>query len=420
MIHQELSLVPGLTVAENIFLGAEPSSHGVVRRDRMRIDARTALTALGEDIDPDARVGTLPLARREMVEIAKAIAAAPLRILILDEPTAILSARETDTLFARIAALKVAGVGIVYCSHRLDEIAALADEITVLRDGRRVAHGPARAMSRDQMIRLMVGREVRRRGATNRAGAVEEAREMLRVEHLETSAVHDASFVIGGGEIVALVGLVGAGRTELARAIIGADQRDGGAIAVDGRAVAPRTPGEAVLAGMAYVSEDRRAGALIPLGSVRHNITLARLRAFTRGRLLPVVDNTRERGAAARWVDALRIKIDDLDQPVLRLSGGNQQKIVLARWLMQEGPPLRVLIVDEPTRGVDAVAREEIHSVLRDLALRGVAVLAITSDLEEAFALSDRLLVMREGRITGTVTTRDATAADIAALMVPA
>ncbi len=421
MIHQELSLVPALSVAENIFLGVEPSTCGVVRRDRMRGDAHAVLSVLGEAIDPDARVGMLSLARREMVEIARALAAA-LRILILDEPTAILSARETDALFAQIARLKESGVGVVYCSHRLDEIALLADEITVLRDGVRVAHGPARAMSRDEMIRLMVGRTLQTRAPVPdaRATAVTAAPDVLRVVGLDTPVVHDASVAIRGGEIVALVGLVGAGRTELARAIVGADRRHGGQILVDGRAVAPRTPGEAMRAGIAYVSEDRKAGALIPLASVCHNITLARLRSFARGRLVPVLDRTRERTAAGTWVAALRIKVRDLDQPVDRLSGGNQQKIVLARWLMEEGPPLRVLIVDEPTRGVDAGAREEIHSVLRGLAARGTAVLAITSDLEEAFALSDRLLVMREGHITGTLATRDATATDVAALMVPA
>ena len=421
MIHQELSLVPGLSVAENIFLGAEPSQYGVVKRDRMRGDARAVLTTLGEDIDPDVRVGTLSLARREMVEIAKALAA-PVDVLILNEPTAILSARETDALFAQIAALRQSGVGVVYCSHRLEEIAQLADEITVLRDGVRVAHGPARAMSRGEMIRLMVGRAVQARPMLREpAGeATVAAPEVLRVDRLDTSVVHGASFAIRGGEIVALVGLVGAGRTELARAIIGADRREGGAVSVDGRLVSPKTPGEAVRAGIAYVSEDRKAGGLIPQASVRHNITLARLRSFARGRLLPIIDRARERAAAVTWVDALRIRIRDLEQSVDRLSGGNQQKIVLARWLMQEGPPLRVLIIDEPTRGVDAGAREEIHSVLRDLAARGAAVLAITSDLEEAFALSERLLVMREGRIAGALDTRGTTPTQVAALMVPA
>jgi ribose transport system ATP-binding protein len=420
MIHQELSLVPGLSVAENIFLGAEPSQYGVVSRDRMRRDARAVLTRLGEDIDPDVRVGTLSLARREMVEIAKALAS-PVDVLILDEPTAILSARETDALFRQIATLRQSGVGVVYCSHRLDEIGQLADEITVLRDGVRVAHGPARAMSRGEMIRLMVGRAVQTRPVPRESSRETPvaAPDILRVDRLDTSVVRGASFAIRAGEIVALVGLVGAGRTELARAIIGADHRQAGAISVDGRLVSPRTPGEAVRAGIAYVSEDRKAGALIPLASVRHNITLARLRSFARGRLLPILDQTRERAVAATWVDALRIRIRDLEQSVDRLSGGNQQKIVLARWLMQEGPPLRVLIVDEPTRGVDAGAREEIHSVLRDLAARGAAVLAITSDLEEAFAFSDRLLVMREGRITGALETRGATPAQVAALMVP-
>jgi len=454
MIHQELSLVPALSVAENIFLGAEPSKHGILDRTAIRTDARAVLAALGEDIDPDVAVGTLSLARREMVEIAKAVAApglasrqrvspradgragasrdagtgrAPvdatgLRVLILDEPTAILSARETEALFARITALAKAGVGVVYCSHRLEEIDALADEVTVLRDGQRVAHGPARQLSRDALIRLMVGRTVqavpRATPATPVPGAL--APDTLRVEGLTTPVVHDVSLTVGAGEIVALVGLVGAGRTELARAIIAADRRIKGEVTVDGVRANPKTPREAVQAGIAYVSEDRKTSALIPQGSVRVNMTLARLGSFARGRLVPVIDRARERSVVARWADSLRIRAGDLGQPIGRLSGGNQQKVVLARWLIEGDRPLRVLIVDEPTRGVDVGARADIYALLRDLASKGTGVLAITSDLEEALAIADRLLVMREGRIVGSLSGAACTATQVAAMMVPA
>jgi ABC-type sugar transport system ATPase subunit len=420
MIHQELSLVPGLSVAENIFLGAEPTKRGILDRRRMRDDARALLSGLGEALDPDAAVMTLPLARRELVEIAKALAhAARLRVLILDEPTAILSARETEALFARIAMLRAASVGIVYCSHRLEEIGRIADDVTVLRDGVCVAHGSIDSLSRDAILALMVDRARERALAAHARGAEQPSQsEALRVEGVETSALHDVSMSVRRGEIVALVGLVGAGRTELARVIIGADRRRRGCIVVDGRPIHPRSPRDAAAAGVAYVSEDRVAGALVLEASVQVNMTLARLWSFARSRIVPVVDRARERSAVAAWIAALRIKTTGVDQPVRRLSGGNQQKVVLARWLIGT-EPLRVLIVDEPTRGVDAAARADIHAALRELAAKGTAVLAITSDLVEAFALADRLLVMREGRITGSLRTDATTPPRVAALMVP-
>ncbi len=445
MIHQELSLVPSLTVADNMFLGAEASRGGILDRKRMRADARAVLAALGEDTDPDARVDTLSLAKREIIEIAKALAApsggrgsdqpatprknggvdrpaigtGTLRVLILDEPTAILSMRETEVLFSQLASLKRAGVAIVYCSHRLEEIAVIADEVTILRDGVRVARGPVSEMTRDRIVALMVDRGDSAPRSKVPSVTQEAGPDALRVEGLVTEVVHEATFTVRGGEIVGLVGLVGAGRTELARAIIGADRRQRGGIFVDGQRIDPTSPRDAARSGLAYVSEDRKAGGLIPEASVQFNLTLVRLRAFARGAAWPVIDRVRERSVAAAWVDALRIKIRDLDQSVNRLSGGNQQKIVLARYLIRAGPPVRVLIVDEPTRGVDAGARADIHVVLRQLAASGTAVLVITSDLEEAFAVADRLLVMREGRIGGTLSVADATPARVAALMVP-
>jgi ribose transport system ATP-binding protein len=450
MIHQELSLVPGLSVADNIFLGVEPSTGGVLHRGRVRANARTVLAALGEDIDPDVRVEALSLAKREIVEIAKALAAptvaagpdhpspddpsadrgrsvdhpaietGTLRVLILDEPTAILSSRETEALFSRLASLKRAGVGIVYCSHRLEEIALIADDVTVLRDGVCVAHGPAAEMNRKRMVALMVDRGGSLPATTMASPVMQPTGpDALRVEGLETAGVHHATLTVRGGEIVGLVGLVGAGRTELARAIVGADRRWRGDVFIDGQRVDLSSPRDAARSGVVYVSEDRKAGGLIPDGSVLLNLTLARLRSFARRPAWPVIDRMRERAVADKWVEALRIKIRDLDQSVSRLSGGNQQKIVLARWMIREGKPLRVLIVDEPTRGVDAAARADIHVVLRQIASSGTAVLAITSDLEEAFAVADRLLVMREGRIAGASLVADATPARIAALMVP-
>jgi ABC-type sugar transport system ATPase subunit len=423
MIHQELSLVPDLSVAENIVLGSEPTRFGILDRTLMRRRARDVLATLGEDIDPDDVVGRLSLARREMVEIAKAIAASEavgrLRVLILDEPTAILSARETDALFARIRALAASGVGVVYCSHRLEEIGAVADEVTVLRDGTHVGHGPTAEFTRDTLVQLMVGRPISR-ARRREAPAGRAPVEVLRVEGLSTPAVHDVSFSVGAGEIICLVGLVGAGRTELARAVIGADRRTSGEVMIDGTRLQPTSPRDAVRAGIGFVPEDRAHSALVARGSVRTNMTLARLLTFAHGPLVPVIDRERERDVAVSWVESLRIKVDNLEAPVTRLSGGNQQKVILARWLIEGAHPLRVLIVDEPTRGVDVGARADIYSVLRDLASRGTAILAITSDLEEALAIAERVLVMREGRIVGSLSGAARTAGDVAALMVPA
>ena len=420
MIHQELSLVPGLSVAENIFLGREPCRRGVLDREAMRSGAASILALLGEEVSPDTPVGNLSLARRGMVEIAKALAdtGTPLRVLILDEPTAILSARETAALFARIAGLSASGVSVVYCSHRLEEVAALADTVTILRDGERVACGAIGEMSRDTVIRLMVGRAV---GSVARGAprVAETPRSALRAVAVTTRVVREVSFSVGTGEVVALVGLVGAGRTELARAMVGADRRLAGHVLVDEVPVDPSSPRAAAAAGIAYVSEDRRGGAIVPHGDGRSNMILARLRSFSGGRWLRVVNRARERLVTDRWAARLRIT-GNLDAPVVRLSGGNQQKVVLARWLIPGKLPLRALIVDEPTRGVDVGARVDIYAALRDLASEGTAILVITSDLDEALAIGDRLLVMREGRLVGALTGADRTATQAAALMVPA
>ena len=423
MIQQELSLVPALSVAENIALGREPAHWGVVDRLALRESAQRLLGELGEAIDPDAPVESLALAHRQMVEIAKALAAdgrAPLRILILDEPTAILSGRETDALFARIGALRAAGVAVLYCSHRLEEIERIADEVTILRDGERVGGGLASAMPRDVLIPLMVGRALGSEQWRGEApGAAAPA--VLTVSGLSTApdagspAVRDATFALRAGEVVGVVGLVGAGRSTLARALMGAVRRTAGTVVLDGREFEPHSPRDAIRAGVGFVPEDRKASALIPQASVRMNTTLAHLGTFARR---GVVDRARERGATRQWMETLAIVAPSTEAIVARLSGGNQQKVVLARWLVPGQTPLKLLIVDEPTRGVDVGARGEIYTVLRTLAREGSAVLVITSDLAEALALCDRLLVMRAGRIVGEIAGDARTAEDVAALMV--
>jgi ABC-type sugar transport system ATPase subunit len=460
MIQQELSLVPALSVAENIQLGAEPSRYGVIDRRQMRSRARMALGDLGVDLDPDMPLERLSLAERQMVEIAKALSTggSGLMALILDEPTAILSAHESDILLRRVGALKAQGLAILYCSHRLEEIERVADQVTVLRDGARVALAAVRELPRERLIPLMVGRKLERQSwRAARAGDSEpHGPALLRVDRLSTvsrrrrafsplasgvdgrqggqggqagrprstsgsSAVIDASFELSAGEIVGLLGLVGAGRTELAMALIGAVPSTSGSMTLAGSPHRPRGPRDAERAGVALLPEDRKASALIMHESVRMNMTLGRLHSLTRGGWAKgIVDRPRERAVAERWTGTLGIKTPSVETPVERLSGGNQQKVALARWLIPGDAPLKVLILDEPTRGVDVGARAEIYDSLRDLASGGAGVLVVTSDLIEALSLCDRLLIMREGRLVGELTGADRTAERAAALMVPA
>ncbi len=442
MIQQELSLVPALTVAENILLGAEPSRRGVIDRRQMRARAGQVLQELRADLDPAIPADRLSLAQRQMVEIAKALAAdrhSVLRVLILDEPTAILSAHETDALLERVAVLKGQGIAILYCSHRLEEIDRIADHVTVLRDGAKVAAGATRDLPRERLIPLMVGRTLERQ-SWRAPDSRERGPVVLTVDRLSTDsggsgrrrrpasparavtagspAVTDASFALHSGEIVGLVGLVGAGRSELALALIGAVPQTGGAMTLDGAPHRPRSPHDAERAGIALLPEDRKVSALIVHQSLRVNMTLARLRSLTRRGI--IIDRPRERAVTERWMAALHIRAQSIEMPVLRLSGGNQQKVVLARWLIQGKGPLKVLILDEPTQGVDVGARAEIYDSLRDLAAAGAAILVVTSDLAEALALCDRLLIMREGRLVGELTGDARSAERAAALMVPA
>jgi ABC-type sugar transport system ATPase subunit len=400
MVHQELSLVPALSVTENVLLGAESP------RKTMRQRALAALARIGSGIDPDVRVETLSLADQQMVEIAKALASADTRVLILDEPTAILSPRECDALFACIKQLTrpgqtspgqaspgqaSPGLAVLYCTHRLEEVARVADTVTVLRDGRVIASGPVAEMPRDVIVRHMVGRDVARAARTrNSPGPV-----ALAVRDLSSGFVREVTFEVRYGEIVGFVGLVGAGRTELVRAIIGAAPIDGGAMMLEGRPFRARRPADAIRHGFGFVPEDRKGAGLIMHERVRVNTTLARLASFARW---TIVDRRRERQVTREWIDRLHIKAQSTEMPVDRLSGGNQQKVVLTRWLLGE---LKVLIVDEPTRGVDVGARAEIYRILIELAQSGAAVIVVTSDLPEAAELCDRLLVMREGRLVG-------------------
>jgi ABC-type sugar transport system ATPase subunit len=402
-IYQQPSLFPHLSVAENIAIARERG--GLWRRVRWpdwRAKARDVLARLDVAIDPDRLVGTLTMPEQQVVEIAKALAT-DARIVIMDEPTASLSGREVGRLLAIVARLRAEGAGIVYISHRLDEIFTVADRITVLRDGEAVATRGAAQVDRGELIRLMVGRDLsvvypRRSGQPGRVA--------LEVANLSSAAsgLHDVSLEVRSGEIVGIAGLVGSGRTELAETLFGLRHADAGTMHVDGAAVRIERPDEAMAHGIAYVPEDRRQhGVVLPM-SVAANTTLASLGRIARN---GIVDAGAERAAAERAVRELGVKTASVEAPVESLSGGNQQKVALARWLTIDP---RILILDEPTQGVDVGAKAEIHAIINRLADRGAAVVMISSELEEVLALSDRVAVMRDGTIAGVLARADATA----------
>jgi ribose transport system ATP-binding protein len=401
IIYQELTLVPGLSAAENVFLGREPRRlPGVVDHARMRADAGRLLERLGAAFPAATPVGALGLAQRQLVEIAKALSL-DARVLVMDEPTSALSEPETRALFAVIRALAARGVAVVYISHRLDEIFEIGDRVTVLRDGRHVATHALRAVDRRRLVREMADRDVEAPAprASGRRGD-----ELLRVEGLSRRGVlHDVSLAVHAGEIVGLAGLLGAGRTELARAVFGLDRPERGRILVRGRARRIRSPRDAIRAGIGLAPEDRKGSGLVLGRSVRDNIALAVLARLSR---LGVVRRAAERALAERYVRELRIRTPGVEQPVLHLSGGNQQKVVLAKWLACR---VDVLFLDEPTRGIDVVAKEELYQLVGRLAAEGVGIVLISSELPELVGLCDRVLVLRRGRVAGEFARGEAT-----------
>jgi ABC-type sugar transport system ATPase subunit len=400
IIHQELALAPNLTVAENLFLGREPTRFGFVRRGTMRSESRKLLAELGlsNHLPIDALVGALGTARRQLVEIARALTAS-LRILVLDEPTASLSRVEADILMTRLRLLRARGVGIVLISHRLDEVAAIADRVTVLRDGKTVGTGPSTGVQTD-WVRLMVGRDVTRfyPAPTSTPGEV-----VLRLQNLHAPGVNGASFELRRGEILGFAGLVGAGRTELAIALIGLARATSGTVEIDGRAISIRNPAEARREGIVLVPEDRKRSALVLPRSIAFNATWPWTDRWIRG-IRP--DSVRRAAIARKVIEEFEVRARSLDQPVRTLSGGNQQKVVVGRWM--EVPP-RVLILDEPTRGVDVGARADIYRIVHRLADRGLAVILISSDLQEVLHISHRVAVYRTGRIVEILSANEAT-----------
>jgi ribose transport system ATP-binding protein len=408
IIFQELNLVDGLSVAENIFLGRQPqNAWGLVDHARMRRDASAILAALDIDIEPSLPVERLKVGARQMVEIAKALSFAS-RVLILDEPTSALTQHEAETLFRVIAKLKAQGVGMVYITHRLDELARIADDVTIFRDGRLVHEAPFNAADRGDYVRRMVGRDLadghRRVGGPPGSLLLEVERFSVARPGAAAPLVADVSLAVRAGEVVGLFGLMGAGRTELLEALAGLHPgRTTGTLRVDGAVAAIRSPREALAAGIVLAPEDRKADGLVLDASVAKNVSLASLDALTRfGFVSRRREDSRGRDAVAR----LGIKTPSIAQAVGALSGGNQQKVVLAKGLAC-GP--RVLLLDEPTRGIDVGAKREIYGLIDDLSRQGLAVLVASSELPEVLAISDRILVLAEGRMTAEFTRAEAT-----------
>jgi ABC-type sugar transport system ATPase subunit/ribose/xylose/arabinose/galactoside ABC-type transport system permease subunit len=412
-VHQEADLFADLSIAENIGLewGLPTGRLGWIDWRRQRRQTVAALSAIGEALDPSALARTLTAAQRQMVEIAAAVARQA-RVLILDEPTSSLSAAETKVLFRHLRGFRDQGTAILYVSHRLEEIFELADEVTVLRDGCRVWTGPLADSSPSHLIGLMVGREVT---ASAPRSDKEPGPVRLRCQGLtaKDGAFHDITLEVRGGEILGLYGLIGAGRSEWAQAIFGLRGLASGTVWLDGQSVALAGPGAMIQRGVAYVPEDRLRQGLCRGLSVRANLVLASLRRLAFG---PWISGTREVRQASAAADRLRIRLRSVEQPAGTLSGGNQQKVVLGRWL--DCDP-RVLILDEPTRGVDVGAKAEIHTLIHRLAEEGRAVVLISSDLPEVLAQSDRLAVFREGRLTATFDPRATSAETIAAAAIP-
>lgn len=394
VIYQELTLIPALTVCDNMFLNPDGGRFWIARREERR-RAAEVFRRMGVEIPLDVPVSQLSIAKQQLVEIARVLAH-DVRILVMDEPSAALTPQEVERLFVLMRELKAQGIGIIYISHRMEEIFEIADTVTVLRDGQHVADSDVADLNRSRLIELMVGRVFERefRRETQFAGPV-----CLEVEGLARGdAVRDVGFSIRRGEIVGLTGLVGAGRTETARLIFGADRADRGSIRVDGNMVPMGSPRKAMQAGICLLTEDRKSQGLIPARSVRENFSLASLKSL---QSLGFMRQRDESQAFAKYVERLRIRIPHQEQLAGNLSGGNQQKVLLARWLHRD---TQVFLFDEPTRGIDIGAKQEIYQLIGELAKQGKAILMISSELPEVLSMSDRILVMAHGRITGEIT----------------
>ncbi len=401
IIYQELAVVNNLTVAENIYLAREPlNSLGLIDVRKMNADAAAVLAELEMNLDPSRTVSGLSIGQKQMVEIARAISYRS-KLIIMDEPTASLSHHESTTLMRMVKNLAAQNIGVVYISHRLDEIFEIGDRVTVLRDGMTVDSRPIAEMTREILIRKMVDREMSQLFGEHDSHASDQV--LLSVKGLglkrrtaQGARVSDVSFDLHKGEVLGFFGLVGSGRTEIMEMIFGS-RPSVGTISIDGKIVKIREPSQAIEQGIGFVTEDRKEMGLVLGMSVRENFSLTHLSDYCR---LDVVNRKRETNACAQYIRSLDIKTPSSEQKVLNLSGGNQQKVVIAKWVARQP---RILIVDEPTRGIDVGAKAEVHMLLNKLASEGMSIIVVSSDLPEVLAISDRVVVLKEGRITGVL-----------------
>ncbi len=409
MIYQEFNLVPDLGVIDNIVLGIEPTRGLFLDRGAAVAKATAVLAELGITLPLDRPARRLSVAQQQLTEIAKALVRRA-RLIVMDEPTAALTDRETDALFALIHKLKAQGIAFVYISHRLEELPRIADRITVIRDGKAIETRAIADMPQNEMINLMVGRSLEAHFPDLPAVAAD-APVLLEVRNLQAASnVNGVSFTVRKGEIVGLAGLVGAGRTEIVRAIAGADVATGGDILVDGTPAKVRSPHDGIAAGIALITEDRKAQGLVLGMTVRENTTLAHLAQYSQG---PFIDRAAEVNVTNREIAELRVRTPSSEQAVRNLSGGNQQKVVLAKWLIGDA---RVFLFDEPTRGVDVGAKAEIYGLMLQLLARGAAIVMVSSELPEVLGMSHRVLVVRDGLIAGEFARAEATPAKVIAL----
>ena len=396
MVMQELHLIANLTVAENIFIDKLPSRFGFIDYPKLNSAAREIMQDVGlSDISPSVPVGSLGVGQQQMVEIAAGLSQS-CRILALDEPTASLTDKEIELLFGQINKLKAEGVGIIYISHRIEEVIRIADRVTVLRDGKVVSTRPTSQLNISDIIRMMVGRDLQQE---HLRGAAEIGTVALRVEGLTIGdKVKDVTFEVRRGEILGFAGLMGSGRTETMRALFGADRAEAGQVYLHGSSEPARirNPHDAVRSAIAFLTEDRKGQGLLPRLAVRENISLARLRDLCR---FGLINMSAERSVATQYVDALSVRCASIEQTVGELSGGNQQKVVIAKWIFRDSD---ILIFDEPTRGIDVGAKFEIYHMLADLAEKGKAIVFVSSDLKELMAVCDRIAVMSAGRLVTT------------------
>ncbi|WP_312504282.1 sugar ABC transporter ATP-binding protein [Lacrimispora sp.] len=394
IVHQELNMMNDLTVAQNLYIGRE-SMHGLLINDRKMIrKSKELFELLNIDIDPSEKIGNLTVGKQQMVEIAKAISANA-RIIVFDEPTAALTDYEIEELFKVIRDLKAKDKGIIYISHRMDEINLISDRVTVMRDGEFVGTLITKDSEKNDIIKMMVGRTIFSDPKTE-SGVKPEAPVVLKCEDLcRGKAVQNVSFELRKGEILGFSGLMGAGRTETARLLFGADKLDSGRIFVKGKEVQIHSPKDAVKVGIGYLSEDRKRYGLLVEQSVEENTVIASLEKFSKG---VFVNKKKAAEIAGRYVEELRTKTPGIGQQVKKLSGGNQQKVVIAKWLVKD---CEILIFDEPTRGIDVGAKSEIYHLMETLARSGKSIIMISSELPEVLRMSDRVIIMCEGRITG-------------------